>query len=188
VRSLARAIAGRLLSDYWNGWLYAIPLSPRPPDSQTAAEISCRQIFDNTEIVASRYPEIQRHAWVRDQDCWSFGAFTDGELIGICWVHARETYRRRGGIFELGHDEAEIAQITTAEACRGRGVATTLIRFAAGEMAASGFHKLYARIWRDNVSSIGAFARAGWKPEKRFVSFSVRMGKPRSLVVRLPMH
>jgi RimJ/RimL family protein N-acetyltransferase len=53
-------------------------------------------------------------------------------------------------------------------------------------MREQGFRRLYAKIWRDNVSSIKAFERAGWRLEKRFVS--VRLHVPhRALLIPLPM-
>ena len=108
----------------------------------------------------------------------------EGELAAVCWLYARETYRKRDGLFRLAPDEAELAQVTTARSFRGRGVATKLIHYAAWQMGLGGFRKLYAKIWHNNTASVQAFQRAGWKLERRFFSLKLRwMHRP--VIVRL---
>lgn len=62
-----------------------------------------------------------------------------------------------------GTDEAKLVQVIVAPTMRGRGAATSLIRFAGASMLHDGFDRLYARIWVTNLPSIRAFERAGWR-------------------------
>jgi GNAT superfamily N-acetyltransferase len=184
IRTFVKAAAGNLVTDYWNVWLYtlATSASARPEDD---GEVSFHPIDDVAEIRGSGYPEIQRQAWVRETDTWVFGARVGGELAAVCWLQARATYRQRRGLFKLREDEAELAQITTAEIFRGRGIATRLIQFAASEMEPVGIRKLYAKIWRDNLASKAAFEGAGWRLERRFVSCRLRKSAT-PFIVSLP--
>lgn len=169
--------------DYWNGWLYVYEPGANSP---APGAIRCGVIEELEEIACSPHPELRRQAWRREADAWAFGAWMESELAAVCWFQARETYRRRGGFFRLAADEAELVQITTAEKFRGRGIAKVLIEYAACQMGANGFRRLYAKVWHDNKPSIRAFQNAGWKLKSRFVSLRVR-GKERPVIVRLPM-
>lgn len=185
IKTAARALVTRLVSDYWNGWLYTLTTSTVSlPQGQ--GDPSCRRIHDTAEITVSRHPELQRQAWVQEPNTWAFGAWVGDELAAVCWFQARDIYYRRGGLFKLQDDEAELAQITTAEIFRGRGLATKLIRHAAWEMQSVGFHKLYAKIWRDNISSVTAFEHAGWELAMRFFSCRLKVSPRRVLIIPLP--
>lgn len=179
LRRSLRCIAG----DYWNGWLYATrtTVGYRTP----ASSVSCAALADLQTVTASPHEEIRSQAWSQAADTWLFGAWVEGQLVATCWVQAGETYRRRGGLFGLAPDEAELAQIVTARAFRGRGIATELIHFAAYQMGARGFRKLYAKIWHDNWASVVAFQKAGWVIEKRFLSVRLH-GAKRFLTFRVP--
>lgn len=183
LKRILKACIQLIAKDYWNGWLYVIQPTREAPGDST---VPCAAIEGLHELTGSPYEEIRSQAWSMDADAWLFGAWADGKLAAICWVQARATYRRRGGVFDLREDEAELAQITTAHAFRGRGIATELIRFTACQMEAKGFRKLYAKIWYDNRASVRAFERAGWKLEKRFFSLRLR-SRQKPLIFRLPM-
>ena len=168
--------------DYWNGWLYTLETS----SARTPSEgLDCREIEDAAIIGAAIHRELAMHAGIRDTDTVLFGAWVDNELAAICWFQSRETHRKRRGLLPLEDDEAELAQITTASAFRGRGIASQLIRHGSGQMGAKGYRRLYAKIWRDNSPSRHAFERAGWCLQKRFISVRFR-GVPRPLTVALP--
>jgi RimJ/RimL family protein N-acetyltransferase len=183
LKRIFKASIQLIAEDYWNGWLYAVQTQECAP---VGNDVSCAAIEGMEELSNSRFEEIRRQAWTREVDTWIFGAWVDGELAAVCWIQARETLRRRGGLFDLGHDEAELAQITTARSFRGHGIATRLIQYATLQMRISGFRKLYAKIWHDNRASIRAFERAGWKLEKRFFSLRLRR-RQKPVVLRLPM-
>lgn len=185
LRNIFKRSVVLVAEDYWNGWLYT--LEPDPCSSASIRDgICCRLIEDPREIERSQHIELQRsRAQMDEPDTWSFGAWVQGELAALCIVQARETYRRHGGFFDLHDDEAELAQVTTAPPFRNRGIGGELIRYVASAMRECGFRKLYAKIWRDNVSSVRVFERAGWKCETRFVYLRLRMQGKR-LLVRLP--
>ena len=168
LRKLLRRCLQSVAEEYWNGWLYSLRL----PAAATAfqGDVFCSAIQDAGQLAASPHEEIRNQTWAMEPDSWLFGAWVEGELAGICWVHARDTYVSRGGFFALRSDEAELAQITVAAAFRGRGIATELIRHTAVQMGALGFRKLYAKIWHDNYASRRVFERAGWQRTKRFLS------------------
>ena len=182
LRKLARAILWIAVRDYWNGWLYVIEPGSSAPTSDT---VQFGIIEDVKEISQSAYEELRRLAWQDEQDTVVFGAWVDGELVAVCWFQSRQTYRRRGGLFRLADDEAELAQITTAATFRGRGIAGLLIQYAAARMRGCGFRRLYAKIWRDNVASIRTFERAGWRLQKRFCSLRLR-GRKDAMLFTLP--
>jgi ribosomal protein S18 acetylase RimI-like enzyme len=168
---LKRAIQ-LIAEDYWNGWIYVC--EPEGMELPASGGLRFSPIDDVSRILQSPDPALRRQAWKREADAWAFGASVGDELAAVCWFQARETYRRHGGLFKLGANEAELVQITTAEAFRGRGVAAKLIEYAAAEMRKQDFRKLYAKIWHDNVASLRAFERAGWKRNARFFSFRLR--------------
>lgn len=168
---------------HWNGWLYVI--EPADVAPRFSSDVRCGPIADVNEIAQSRHEEIRRQAWTKDPDTLVFGAWVGGELAAVCWYQARETHRRRGGFFRLSEDEAELAQITTAPAFRGRGIGSELIQYGVQQMGALGFRRLYAKIWRDNVASLRAFERAGWHVQKRFIAVRLR-GWQTPLVIAVP--
>jgi RimJ/RimL family protein N-acetyltransferase len=169
--AILRRVARVVTEDYWNGWLYVFEPSKEPPAPRT---IVCRAIEDVTEIFLSQDQQLRIQGLPREEDAWAFGAWADNRLAAVCWFHARQTYRRHGGLFDLKTDEAELIQITTAAEFRGRGVATALIQCAAWEMGSAGFRRLYAKIWHDNLASVRAFERSGWKRTARFLSLRFR--------------
>jgi RimJ/RimL family protein N-acetyltransferase len=182
LRKALRALVRVIATDYWNGWLYVLETCQAPP---VEVGVRYRILEEPGEVAGSPHEEISKQSAPLEGDTWGFGAWQDGEIAAVCWFHARDTYRRRGGMLRLANDEAELGQITTAVAFRSRGLATELIRYGAWEMRSTGFRRLYARIWHDNTASIRAFERAGWKPEKRF--FSLRLhGCRNSIVLWLP--
>jgi GNAT superfamily N-acetyltransferase len=181
LKRILQAAIRLVAKDYWNGSLY----TTQPPQNGPAeGPMSYAAIEDSAELARSCHQELRIQALAHDADAWAFGAWVQGELAAVCWLYARETLRKRGGLFRLAPDEAELAQVTTAQSFRGRGVATNLIQYAAWQMGLGGFRKLYAKIWHDNKASVQAFERAGWKLEKRFFSLTLRcMHRP--VILRL---
>jgi len=182
VKQLFVKILRGMNGDYWNGCLYTFE-----PQSSKASfdQVQCAPITNFEEIEKSPHSEINALAWKQDGDAWAFGAWVDGQLAGVCWFQARETYRRRGGLFDLSPQEAELAQISTAAAFRRQGVATALIRYGAARMGGKDFQRLYAKIWHGNIASVKAFESAGWHFRMRF--FSLRLfGMNKPIIWRLP--
>jgi len=180
---ILRQVIRAVTEDHWNGWLYVFEPSQKAP---AADIIFCRAIEDVTDILLSPDHQLRIQALPKEKDAWVFGAWVENRLAAVCWFQARDTYRRHGGLFHLNADEAELVQITTSADFRGRGVATALIQWAAWEMGRDGFTRLYAKIWHDNLASIRAFERSGWKRKARFVSLRFRHLK-QPLLFRVPV-
>lgn len=179
---MIRAVVKPLISDYWNGWLYSVKAGG---DVISSSSLRFGTVAVE-EIAAANSRELRSLAWTPESDTWAFGAWRQDELVAVCWLLGRETYRKRGGIFDLTEDDAVLAQITTSPEHQGQGIATFLIRNVMASMAAIGIRNLYATIWHNNVASIRAFRKAGWQPECRFLSVWLR-GKRKPITFRLQL-
>lgn len=179
---MIRAVVRPLISDYWNGWLYSVKTGGNAvsSDSLRFGTVSV------AEIAAANSEELRNLAWTSEADTWSLGAWRNEELVAVCWLLGPETYRKRGGVFDLAEDDAILAQITTSAEHQGQGIATFLIQNAMAYMATIGVKNLYAMIWHNNVASIRAFRKAGWRPECRFLSVWLR-GKRKPITFRLQL-
>jgi ribosomal protein S18 acetylase RimI-like enzyme len=119
-------------------------------------------INDVREICSSPDPALRSLAQYAGDEAFGFGAWDNGKLAAVCWFWAGKRYQTRNFWPLLTH-EAKLVQITTSTACRGRGIASSLIKFAGTEMKKAGFERLFARVWHSNRPSIAAFERAGWR-------------------------
>ena len=95
-------------------------------------------------------------------DAVGFAIVEDGQPSATCWVWYGERYKSRA-FWPLQEGEGKIVSLETVPEARGRGLAPKLLEFACAAMAERGFHRLYARIWHSNRSSVRAFEKAGWK-------------------------
>lgn len=157
------------VQDYWIGTTYLhhqteLWSAPRfcPPDVKLRAVV----MDDIAEIIRSPDPELQRRRAVPGESVTRYGAWLDDRLVGVCTFAFGEDYR---GYYTLRPSDAELADIFTVGACRGRGIAAALIRYGTEAMHASGFLLLYAKIWRNNQPSLHAFAKAGWRKHCFFI-------------------
>jgi hypothetical protein len=179
-----KGLVGHLLrlvaSDYWNGWVYLFTPTPTPLAN---TRIHCAPISDLDIILESPHEELRKQGHDLGSYAWPFGAWMGNELAAICWFQARDTYRGHGGLLLLADNDAELTQITTAHVFRGQRIAPDLIRYGSWCMGRSGYTRLYAKIWHDNVASIKAFESAGWMRESRLLSVTLQYWK-RPLTIR----
>jgi GNAT superfamily N-acetyltransferase len=117
-------------------------------------------------------PEVRRAKCVRD-GALVYAAWRDGTLAGVCWLWPGPLLEKRN-IGAQPADCAEIIQITVAEAFRGQGIASALIRYASSQVPALGYRRLYAQIWHSNIASVKAFEKCGWDKVASFVELKLR--------------
>jgi L-amino acid N-acyltransferase YncA len=93
--------------------------------------------------------------------------------LAQCQILSGTVYREVRTFWRLRSGEAKVLYLETVVSARGRGVAPTLLRYAAAEMRNSGYERLYARIWHSNHASVRAFEKAGWRQHRIIVDFAV---------------
>ena len=179
---LAR-FARRVLADYEIYHIYRLDLLDR--SCEKPAGIVLSTITDAAALKLSPDAELQNLWRYAGDDAFGYSASIGGEFAGVCWYWAGERYRRERNFWPLEPDEAKLIQITTAERFRGRGLAYDLIRFGAQQIAKSGFHRAYARIWHSNHPSIRLFEKAGWRRVSLVANIRPR-GRARNLRIVIP--
>jgi len=140
---------------------------------------ACRleRITDNAVLWDHPDPDIRTlRAYWAAREAHGFAAWMDGELAAACWVWSGDQYRRRN-LWPLQEDEAKLVELATAAAWRGRGLATLVIQYAAVEMRAAGFRRMYSLIWHSNEASLTSFRKAGWR-QCAFVTIIYPFGLP----------
>ena len=181
-REAMRTFAHRVFGDYGLYRMYSLDLAHAPALPST--EWRMASVGDPRDFGRCADPSIRGLAAYSAPEAHAFGAWIDGRLVAGCWFWFGETYRRRN-FWPLSAADAKLVQITTAEEFRGRGIAPVLIAFAAEQMRARGFKRLFARIWHSHAASLAAFRKAGWKEEAFVVEvFPLRARKPLRLVRR----
>ena len=118
-----------------------------------------------TNVVAPTQADLHFRVNTEIDDTIIITASVDELDLCRCDLWFGERYRRERNFWPLGAKEAKLVNIETRPEARGRGLAPTLLSFAAIEMKIRGFEQLYARIWHNNDPSIRAFTKAGWKYE-----------------------
>jgi ribosomal protein S18 acetylase RimI-like enzyme len=114
------------------------------------------------DVEGCRFGEIREQAWYCGDDAASFGWLVDGEIAGLCVYWWGDRYRTRN-FWPLAPRQAKLVEVITARAFRGKGIGRRLIQASAAHMQASGFVRLYARVWHSNTPSLAAFRAAGWR-------------------------
>jgi ribosomal protein S18 acetylase RimI-like enzyme len=176
--SLLQRLLSPFVREYWIGRTFlhraggmpALPLMPLSPD----LEFSSLAREDMAAIRLSRDHELQRRSSLPGPGSLRFGARANGLLVGVCSFGFGEGYLRSGGFYDLAPGEAELTDIFTSSVCRGRGIASGLIRFSTERIHEQGFQTLYARVWHSNVASSRAFLAAGWEQSCFFIRFNPR--------------
>lgn len=132
-------------------------------DSSAAAPIVVGELGGVGMLVSATAPELRALAAYGGRGARVFVACVGGELAGAACYWDAERYRARG-FWPLRDGELKLVQITVAEAYRGRGVASGLIRASAAALHAAGAARLFARVWHSHRASRTAFERGGWRP------------------------
>ena len=92
----------------------------------------------------------------------AYVGFLAGRLAHISWL-AVEGEPTTVARFHLKAREAEIRNVVTLSAFRGRGILGYSAKALAADMKSRGFEKLYAHIAETNTPSLKGFERAGFK-------------------------
>jgi GNAT superfamily N-acetyltransferase len=162
VRRALRAFAHLAFGDYglYRIYSFALAHAAEPPSMSWMMA----PVRDAEDFARSDDPSLRALATYSGAEAYAFGAWINGRLAAGCWLWAGDTYRRRN-FWPLSPGDAKLIQVTTAEVFRGRGVAPALISFAAAQMKARGYTRLFARVWYSHAASRATFRKAGWTEE-----------------------
>lgn len=155
--------------DLWR--IYSIDTAQcREPELRfDIAPIEDLTIFDTTGLE----PELQR-ANCSCAGALGFAAWRGSDLAGVCWLWPGPLLNERS-VGVQPNDCAELVEITVASRFRGLGIASGLIMYAACRLRDLGYRRLYAQVWRTNVSSMRAFEKAGWDQVAWFIQATPRV-------------
>lgn len=163
IKPLLKRAARLLFGDYAAYFIYVIEAQDRPAPGKQERGDSLQFVTLTSDSPSSGSdPLIEEQRWYGGEGAYGFACVDGSQVVGVCYFWAGDRYRTRN-FWPLKNNEAKLVQVVVAPAMRGRGVATSLIRFAADSMLKNGFERLYARIWVTNGPSIRAFERAGWR-------------------------
>lgn len=166
-----KRLARRLLGDYR---MYFIFRAEAAATSRSVRDVEvCR--VDREAIEASPDQILRDEAWYSGDGAHAFGAFQDGQLVGVCFFWSGARYRERG-FWPLAEGEAKLVQILVSPTARNRGIGATLIAAATERLWTTGFRQLYARVWYNHQRSLRAFAAAGWAR----IGFVLQVDRPLS--------
>lgn len=160
LKTFLKKLARQLIGEYSPYYIY------RSTGAVAAKGIDRKPGFDvrpiNDAQLAAADDFLMEQVGYLGGESLAFGCFVNGQLAGVCFYWFGERYKRRG-FWPLKQGEAKLVQIIVTPAVRGQGVAPMLIQNSAQAMAATGFNRLYARIWHSNGPSQHAFEKAGWR-------------------------
>ncbi len=105
---------------------------------------------------------IRDQAWYGGSEALGFAVLRDGDPVCVQWIWHGDRYRTKRGFWPLEACEAKSVQLVTVEAERGRGLATQIKQFSAGQLKQLGFERIYSRIWWSNAASIRVSEKSGW--------------------------
>jgi len=178
MKALLKRLAHAVLGDYAIYRVLQGPASGGPaPQPAQAASFSIG-LVQRAEIEACADPLMREQAFYAGEGAHAYACRDSGRIVGLCFYWHGERYRPRG-FWPLQEGQAKLVQIITASDMRGRKVAQALIAASAADMAARGFHGLFARVWFNNYPSLRAFAAAGWRPCALVVDVNpLRRAKP----------
>lgn len=130
----------------------AIEVAPLGPGDRAEWEALARgyKAFYRTETPAERYEETWR-LLIEDERIHGLAARLDGKMVGIAhYLFHAQTWAA---------DACYLQDLFTAEAARGRGVATALIDAVADEARARGAVKYYWLTKEDNLPARALYDR-----------------------------
>jgi len=113
-------------------------------------------------VAASTDPLLSDCARYHGADCRAFALTLREVPVALCYFWYGERYKTRN-FWPLREREAKLVQVVTSPRHRRKGAATALIARASSEMFASGFERLYARVWHSHAVSVLTFEKAGWE-------------------------
>src|SRR5690348_13335823 len=152
--TLLKRILNRLFGDY--AFYRVCTIATRDVGELQPGDFTFGLVLDATELENSPYPEIKRYAKAVIPENQVFGAWRNGQLVGLCRCSTR-TDLEHGDPWLLSPGEAALSHLVTARPYRSLGIATKLIAFAARQMGEAGYARLYAWIWHSNIPSVRAF-------------------------------
>jgi GNAT superfamily N-acetyltransferase len=160
MKQLFKKVARILFGDYSPYYIYQLNCNEGSVPCSEIESLDVR-LVDETTLKSVGDSRLIEQAGYCGSESLCFGCFLNNQLVGVCFYWYGSRYKKRN-FWPLKEREAKLVQIIVIPEMRGHGVATTLIRCSALEMAHLGFVSLYARIWHSNQPSLSAFGSAGW--------------------------
>lgn len=162
MKSILKLLAKFLLGEYAVYHIYrCVPAAVEPVPTHVVQGWRFSRV-DQAEILSSADRVVLDQIGYCGADSQAYACLEDSRIIGLCFFWWGARYRTRN-FWPLAESEAKLVQIIVLPQMRGRGVAAQLVAYAAADMFAQGFSRLYARIWHSHTSSLKAFSRAGWQ-------------------------
>jgi GNAT superfamily N-acetyltransferase len=116
---------------------------------------------ERNEIDSSEDELIVQQAWYFGDGSHAYACMDGSRIIALCFFWYGDRYQQRN-FWPLADKEAKLVQLIVLPEMRGRGIASSLIKFATQDMSRRRFKYMYARIWWSNTPSLRAFEGAGW--------------------------
>jgi GNAT superfamily N-acetyltransferase len=172
---LIKSIVSPFIRDYWIGRTFTHRAGQsafsRAAEIRPAGDVELRALCssDDSSVAYQYDPELGKRCRPAQPGARCFGAWVGGKLTALCTFTFGQEYADSGGFYDLGADQAELADIFTTSQGRGKGVATALIQYSSTAMEELGFRTLYAKVWHSNTSSTRTFNKAGWTQQCFFI-------------------
>jgi GNAT superfamily N-acetyltransferase len=161
VRDLLRTVAHWLFGDYRFYHVREVDAAPVPESPPWDGRIG--PITNLADLAGAKDHTIRAHGSVnRELGYYAFGAWVGDELASFVILASQKALTLKS-VWPLEDGEAMLAQVTTEESFRGRGIAPILINYTARKMGELGFRRLYATIWHSNATPMWVFDKAGWQ-------------------------
>jgi ribosomal protein S18 acetylase RimI-like enzyme len=164
--SVLQRMMSPVVRDFWIGRTYLHRVDQGPAklsrDEPLGVEMRLLTADDIPRLSRSSDPSMRHRFRAARPGVRGFAAWIHDVPVAICSFAFGDEYRKSEGFYDLASSEAELADVYTASECRGRGIATALIRFSTERMHDHGFETLFAKVWHSNASSSRAILSAGW--------------------------
>ncbi len=158
IKRLARVLFG----DYRLYRIYAYDTARATADAALPG-VRYGPVTDTAQLENAEDPVLRGLVRYAGDGAFGYGAWVDGTLAALSWYWTPARHQDHD-LWPLAPHDAWWAQLTTAAAYRGRGIAGGLARYATGQMAQRGYATLYGSVWHNHYVSMRAcFEPAGWE-------------------------
>lgn len=134
-----------------------------------------------SEVSSAASSLIRKRSGFGGDGAIGYAALFAGEIVCLQWYWFGARYQQRN-FWPLGENEAKSIDLLTVEAHRGKGLATALKLYSAGDMKSRGFKRLYSRIWHSDQASVRVSEKAGWRYHAMVFEWDF-LGRRRRLVL-----
>ena len=161
VKQLAKALIGRIVTDYRINWIYAAD-TPAPLLVLAGESVIPTDDAARAALEASTTHKMRNSLSFERAGLTGLVLVRDG--MPLCVAHfAPLGLYDRAGTWPLREDEMALMDIATEETARGQGLAPRVIAAATRHFINANARRLIAFIWWSNKPSVRAFTKAGWR-------------------------